>query len=322
LRKRKERHEMGDVFVGIDVSKEWLDVGVVPDGKVIRFANDDVGRGKLVEWVRAAGPVLVVLEATGGYQTPVVTALVVARVSVAVVNPRQVRDFARSLGKLAKTDAIDAVVLAKFADSIRPEPRALKDEDTLALEALVTRRRQIVDMITAESNRLQQLPSPLRADIRDHIEWLKKRLRDHDNEIRRAIERSPVWREKDNLLRGIPGVGRVTAATILCELPELGMLGRKQVAALVGVAPLNRDSGKVRGRREISGGRGAVRHCLYMATLAATRNNAAIKAFYERLCAAGKPKKAALVACMRKLIVIMNAMLSRNEAWRALAASA
>jgi transposase len=304
------------VFVGIDVSKEWLDVAVLPSSGVERFSNDDAGRARLVEHVGAAGPELVVLEATGGYQTAVVTALVVAKIAVAVVNPRQVRDFARSLGKLAKTDAIDAAVLAKFAELVRPEPRGLKDEETLELEALVTRRRQIIDMITAESNRLEQCPRKMQPDIRDHIEWLKKRLRDHDLEIQRTLERSPVWREKENLLRGIPGVGRITVATLLCELPELGMLGRKQVAALVGVAPLNRDSGKVRGRREIWGGRPTVRRCLYMAALSATRFNPVIRLFYQRLCGAGKSRKAALVACMRKLVIIMNAMLSRNEAWR------
>ncbi len=311
---------VGDVFVGIDVSKDWLDVAMLPGGKVERFSNDDEGRGRLVAYACSAAPELIVLEATGGYQTPIVTALVVAKLAVAVVNPRQVRDFARSLGKLAKTDAIDAGTLARFAELVRPEPRRLKDEETLELEALVTRRRQIIDMITAESNRLHQAPRRTQSDIRDHIEWLKKRLRDHDLDLRRKIESSPVWREKDNLLRGIPGVGRITAATLLCELPELGTLGRKQVAALVGVAPMNRDSGKMRGKREVCGGRSSIRRCLYMAALTATRTNAVIKAFYARLCRAGKPKKAALVACMRKLIVIMNAMLSRRTAWRALAA--
>lgn len=306
---------MGNVFVGIDVSKQWLDVGVLPSEKVERFANDEAGHRELVELVRELKPELVVLEATGGYQAAVATALVVAKVAVAVVNPRQVRDFARSLGQLAKTDALDAVVLAKFGERVRPEPRALKDEETLELEALVTRRRQIVDMITAESNRLQQAPRAMQTDIRDHIEWLKKRLKDHELEIGRAIERSPVWRTKENLLRGIPGVGRITVVTLLCELPELGLLSGKQVAALAGLAPLNRDSGKMRGRREISGGRATVRRSLYMATVAATRFNDVIGAFYQRLIAAGKTKKAALVACMRKLLVIMNAMINRNEPW-------
>jgi transposase len=307
---------MGNVFVGIDVSKEWLDVGVLPSRSLERFSNDESGHAKLVESVRSREPTLVVLEATGGYQTRVVTALVVAKIPAAVVNPRQVREFARSIGKLAKTDAIDALVLARFGESVRPEPRALKDDETLELEALVTRRRQIVDMITAESNRLQVAPRTMQADIRDHIEWLKKRLKDHDLEIGRAIERSPIWRAKEDLLRGIPGVGRITVVTLLSELPELGQLSGKQIAALVGVAPLNRDSGKMRGRREIWGGRPTVRRCLYMAAVAATRFNVVIRAFYDRMLDAGKTKKAALVACMRKLIVIMNAMVRRNEPWR------
>jgi transposase len=313
---------MGNEFVGIDVSKDWLDLGVLPSEKVERVSNDEAGYAKLVAYLAPLKPELIVLEATGGYQTAVVTALAVAKLAVAVVNPRQVRDFARSMGKLAKTDAIDALVLAKFGQLVRPEPRALKDEETLELEALVTRRRQIVDMITAESNRLQQSPRTTRADIREHIEWLKKRLKEHDLEIGRTIERSPVWRAKENLLRGIPGVGRVTVVTLLSELPELGTLSRKQIAALVGLAPLNRDSGKTRGRREIWGGRASVRACLYMAALSAARFNRNIRSFYERLVAAGKPKKAAITACMRKLIVIINAMMSRNEPWNLLAAGA
>lgn len=309
---------MADVFVGVDVSKGWLDVALSTEGKIHRYANDEAGRQNLVEHLLASKVTLVVLEATGGYQTPIVTALVVAKIATTVVNPRQVRDFARSLGKLAKTDAIDAAVLARFAELVKPEPRALKDEETLELEGLVTRRRQIVDMITAETNRLHQLPKALQADVRDHIEYLKKRLRDHDLDIARAIKKSPVWREKENLLQGIPGIGRITIATMLCELPELGSLGNKQVAALVGLAPINRDSGKVRGRREIFGGRSCLRGTLYMAAVAAKRFNPAIRAFYERLRAAGKTFKVAIVACMRKLVVIMNAMLRHNQPFRPL----
>jgi transposase len=307
---------MANVFVGIDVSKEWLDVALSTESKVERYQNDEGGRERLVERVRASKPALVVLEATGGYQTPLVTALVVARLATAVVNPRQVRDFARSLGTLAKTDALDALVLARFAELVNPEPRPLKDEETLELEALVTRRRQIVDMITTETNRLHQVPKSMQTDIRDHIEYLKKRLRDHDLDIGRMIKKSPVWREKENLLEGIPGIGRVTIATMLCELPELGSLSSKQIAALVGVAPMNRDSGKVRGRREIVGGRSSLRGTLYMAAIAAKRYNATIRAFYERLRAAGKTFKVAIVACMRKLVVIMNAMLRLNQPFR------
>ena len=307
---------MENVFGGIDVSKEWLDVALSAERKVTRYANDDDGRRLLVEVLVAAKPALIVLEATGGYQTPTVTALVVAKLPTAVVNPRQVRDFARSVGKLAKTDAIDAHVLARFAELVKPEPRGLKDEETLELEALVTRRRQLIEMITAETNRVQQVPKSMRADIRDHIEYMKKRLRDHELDIGRAIKKSPVWREKENLLEGIPGIGRVTIATILCELPELGCLSGKQIAALVGVAPMNRDSGKVRGRREIVGGRASIRGTLYMAALAAKRFNAPIRAFYERLRTAGKPFKVAIVACMRKLVIIMNAMLRQNQPFK------
>ncbi len=312
----------GNVFVGIDVSKDTLDVGVLPEGKSFQVANDEEGHRLLAEQLRGLGPELIVLEATGGYQTAAVTALVVARLTVAVVNPRQVRDFARSMGRLAKTDAIDALVLARFGEMVRPEPRALKDEETLELEALVVRRRQIVEMIGAESNRVQQVPKKMQPDIREHIEWLKHRLKEKDREIRRQIEKSPVWREKENLLRGIPGVGPVTATTLLCALPELGKIGPKEIAALVGVAPMNRDSGKMRGKREIWGGRSSVRRTLYMAALSAAKKNPLIRAFYERLCAAGKPKKAALVACMRKLLVIMNAMVKSSESWRAPAIAA
>jgi transposase len=309
---------MANVFVGIDVSKEWLDVAVSTEEKVERYTNDDGGHRRLVEVLLKTKPALVVLEATGGYQTPIVTELVVAKIATAVVNPRQVRDYARALGKLAKTDAIDAAVLARFAEAAKPEPRGLKDEETLELEALVTRRRQIIDMITAETNRLQQVPKTMQADIRAHIQYLKKRLHIHDFDIGQAIKKSPVWREKENLLQGIPGVGRITIATMLCELPELGRLGRKQVAALVGVAPMNRDSGKLRGRREIFGGRSSLRGTLYMAALAAKRFNPTIRAFYERLRTAGKTFKVAIVACMRKLVVIMNAMLRQNQPFRPL----
>jgi transposase len=307
---------MGKVFVGIDVSKDTLDVAVRPEELVFRVANDEAGHRELVTRLRPLSVELVVMEATGGYQAGVATTLVVARLPVAVVNPRQVRDFARSMGQLAKTDALDAVMLARFAEMVRPEPRAPKDEETLELEALVTRRRQVVEMIGAETNRLQQTPKKLQPEIHDHIEWLKHRLKDLDREMKKRIKDSPVWREKEDLLRGVPGVGFVTAATLLCELPELGALGRKQIAALVGVAPLNRDSGQMRGRRTIWGGRASVRRTLYMAALSATTKNPTIQAFYKRLCAAGKPKKAALVACMRKLLVILNAMLRGSTSWR------
>jgi transposase len=310
----------GDVFVGIDVSKDKLDVGLLPQEQTFQVSNDEAGYRSLIDKLKPFAVELVVLEATGGYQAAVVSTLVIERIAVAVVNPRQVRDFARSMGKLAKTDALDALVLAKFAETIRPEPRALKDEATLELEAVVTRRRQMVEMLTAEKNRLPQAAKKVQPEIRDHIEWLKHRIKEKDHELRRMIEDSPVWRDKENLLRGIPGVGEVMSRTVLSSLPELGKLDRKQIAALVGVAPLNRDSGKMRGKREIWGGRSTIRSTLYMATLSAVKWNPVIETFYERLCSAGKAKKAALVACMRKLLVIMNAMMKSTEPWRSLAA--
>src|SRR5688572_11683111 len=260
-RKRKEP-TMGNVFVGVDVSKDALDVAVRPQGAGCRVANSEDGHRELIKRLKPLGAELVVLEATGGYQAAVATALVVGRLPVAVVNPRQVRDFARSLGQLAKTDALDAVVLARFAEQVRPEPRAPKDDETLELEALVTRRRQILDMITSEQNRLQHTPKRLQPGIREHIEWLKHQVKELDNETKQRIRKSPVWRERDDLLRGVPGVGFVTSATLMSKLPELGRLGRKEIAALVGVAPLNRDSGLMRGRRTIWGGRAAVRQAL------------------------------------------------------------
>ncbi len=282
---------VGNVFVGIDVSKDKLDVGLLPEEQSFQVSNDEAGHRELVDKLKSFKIELVVLEATGGYQTPVVSALIVARLPVAVVNPAQVRSFARAMGRLAKTDAIDAMVLAKFGRMMEPEPRGLKDEEALELEAMITRRRQIVDMIAAEANRVQQAPKKMQPDIREHIEWLKHRLKDKDLELRRLIENSPVWREKENLLRSIPGVGPITSMVMISQLPELGTLGPKQISALVGVAPLNRDSGTVRGKREIWGGRASVRRTLYMAALTAARKNPVIRTFYERLCSVGKPKE-------------------------------
>ena len=305
---------MSEVFVGIDVSKATLDMASSTAIKR-RVGNDDVGISALVGELQTMRPTLVVLEATGGYQAAVVAALVVGKVPVAVVNPRQVRDFAKALGKLAKTDALDAVVLARFAEVVRPEPRAPVDEATLALEALLTRRRQIVEMITAEGNRLKQSATTVRSNIKAHINWLRRQLADINRDLDSAIRNSPVWREKEDVLRSAPGVGPVLATTVLCELPELGHLNRKQISALVGVAPLNRDSGAMRGRREVWGGRASVRGALYMATLVATKHNPIIRRFYERLCQAGKLKKVALVACMRKLLTILNAMMRDQRRW-------
>jgi len=314
---------MSKPFVGIDVSKAYLDVFIRPTEERTRVGNDDVGVAQLISQLADLQPALVVLEPTGGLQMPLVAALVVARIPVAVVNPRQVRDFGRSTGKLAKTDALDAAVLAHFAEAVRPEPRPIADEATLELDGILTRRRQLVEMITAEQNRLAASRiKVVRADIKTHINWLRHRLSDVHKDLDGAIRNSPVWREKDDLLKSVPGVGRVVAATLIAELPELGRLNRKKIAALVGVAPLNRDSGTLRGRRVTWGGRASVRSALYMATLSALRYNPAIAACYQRLVAAGKAKKVAIVACMRKLVVVLNAMVRARSPWqsRALAA--
>jgi transposase len=313
---------MNETWVGIDVSKEWLDVFVAPVGERMRVRNDEGGFAPLTKKLKQAAPKLIVLEASGGYQAAVVAALSVEKLPVAVVNPRQVRDFGRSLNQLAKTDRLDAQLLARFAEVVKPEPKPLRDEETLLLEALATRRRQLVEMITAESNRLAQSPRALRREIQAHIDWLKKRLKDLNRELDETIRNSPAWREKEDLLRGVPGVGRVLTVTLLSAVPELGKLDRKEIAALVGVAPLNRDSGKHIGKRSCWGGRAAVRGPLYMATLSATKHNPVIRAFYQRLCGAGKAKKTALVACMRKLITILNAMMHSGNRWQPALAAA
>jgi transposase len=295
-----------------------LDVAIRPSGERLQVPNSEDGIANLIRRLTQNSPELVVLEATGGYQAAVVAALGLAKVSVAVVNPRQVRDFAKAAGRLAKTDALDADVLARFGEVMKPQPKPLLDEETIALEALVARRRQVVEMITAERNRLAQSHKSLRAGIKSHINFLQRELQDINRDMDEALRKSPLWREQEDLLRSVPGVGRVMATTLLAELPELGKLNRKQIAALVGVAPLNRDSGTFRGRRSIWGGRAPIRAVLYMATLVATRRNPTIRSFYERLCLAGKAKKVALIACMRKLLTMLNAMMQTRSAWRAL----
>ena len=307
-------------YIGIDVPKPLLDVAVRSARDSWRAANTHEGIADLDDRLRDMQLALVVLEATGGYEHALTAALAIAGLPLAVVNPRQVRDFAKSTGKLAKTDSLDAQALAHFAEAVRPEPRPLPDDDARALEALLARRRQVVGMLVAEKNRLHTAAPPVGERIEAHIEWLEQELRDLDRELEHAIRNSRVpsgcWREKDQLLRSVPGIGPVLSTTLLAELPELGMLTRHQIAALVGVAPLNRDSGSLRGRRTVWGGRTRVREALYMGTLAAARFNPVIKAFYDRLCAAGKPKKVALTACMRKLLTILNAMLAHNTPWR------
>lgn len=277
--------------------------------------HDQHGIAQLVERLEAAKPAVVVLEATGGIELSLTSALVIAGLPVVVVNPRQVRDVAKATGQLAKTDAIDAQVLARFAEAIRPEPRPVPDEQTQVLAALVTRRQQLVEMLTAEKNRLASARASIRKNLRAHIAWLERALEQADTDLADAIQQSPVWREKDQLLRGVPGIGPVLTTILLAHLPELGTLTHKQIAASVGVAPLNRASGTLRGRRTVWGGRAHVRTALYMGAIVAARYNPVIRSFYGRLCAAGKAKKVALVACMRKLLTIINAMLKHQTAW-------
>jgi transposase len=302
------------VFVGIDVSKGQLDITLRPGG-IFSVPNDEAGFAQILERLTANPPTLVVLEATGGLEIPLTGTLAAVGVPVVVVNPRQVRDFAKATGQLAKTDAIDAQVLARFAEVIRPEPRRLPDEQTQALAALVTRRRQLIAMLTAEKNRLASARPAIRNNLRAHITWLERALQQTDTDLADATRQSPIWREKDELLRSVPGIGPVLTTTLLANLPELGTLTHKQIAALVGVAPLNRDSGTLRGRRTVWGGRAQVRTALYMAAIVAARFNPVIRAFYQRLCTAGKAKMVALVACMRKRLTIVNAMLKHRTPW-------
>jgi transposase len=301
--------------VGIDVSKNALDVAIVPTGERQQYPNSEPGISALVARLVAVAPDVIVLEATGGYETEAVTALGLAGLPVALVNPRQVRDFARAMGRLAKTDALDAAVLAAFGARVQPTPRALPDAAQQALAALVTRRRQLVEMLTTERLRLPLAHGRVRQDLRAHIRWLEQRLSDTETALREAVRQSPLWRATDDLLRTVPGVGPTTASSLIAELPELGRLTRHQLAALVGIAPFNCDSGQRRGQRTIWGGRATVRASLYMATLVATRHNPTIRVFYQRLRAAGKPAKVALVAAMRKLLTILNAMVKAQRPW-------
>ena len=302
-------------FVGIDVSKAMLEVAVRPSGEHWSVANEEAGVRELVKALEKAAPTLIVVEATGGMQALVVAELAAAGLPVAVVNPRQARDFAKATGRLAKTDSIDAEVLAAFGQAIRPEVRELKDEQTQLLTALMGRRRQIVDMLTAEKNRLASAPKSVRKEIRKHIEWLEARLKAMDGQISDTIKENPVWHEKDLILRSTPGVGPVLSVSLLAGVPELGQLSRQKLAALVGVAPLNRDSGAYRGTRKVWGGRAQVRVVLYMAAVSASRAHPVIREFYQRLVAAGKKPKVALTACMRRLVCILNSMIKNGTRW-------
>ena len=302
-------------FVGIDVSKAQVDVAVRPTGKRWTLPYDQTGIEGLIPQIVYLEPALVLLEATGGLELPLVAALVAAALPVVVVNPRQVRDFAKATGTLAKTDTLDAGVLAHFADAVRPEVRPLKDAETQVLNSLTARRRQVMTMLVSEKNRLGTALGAVSPRIEAHIAWLEQELSDLDKGLRQTLRRSPVWREKDDLLRTVPGVGEQLSLTLLANLPELGTLNRRQIATLVGVAPYNRDSGTLRGKRAVWGGRSRVRAVLYMGALVASRHNPAIRDFYQRLLAAGKPKKVALVASMRKLLVILNGMLKHGSPW-------
>lgn len=304
-----------ETWIGIDVAKDQLDLAV-HGGKHWRARNDEAGVETVVTDVVALAPILVVLEATGGYERAVTAALAAKDLAVAVVNPRQVRDFAKATGVLAKTDELDARVLAHFAATVRPTPRTLADAQAQELKELVTRRRQVVSMLTAEKNRLPRTTKAVRERIKTHIVFLETELEEQNRDVDTLLRDSPLWRAREDLLRSVPGVGPVTSATLVAALPELGRLSRKEIAALVGVAPLNRDSGQQRGHRIVWGGRAEVRAVLYMAALVATQHNPVIRTLYERLLEAGKPKKVALVACMRKLLTILNAVLRTETPWR------
>jgi len=304
------------VFVGVDVSKDSLDVAIGTQKEIITFVNDQKGVDSLVKKLKRIDAQLIVFESTGGYELLATSCLAEAGLAVVIVNPRQVRDFAKSAGILAKTDAIDARVIARFAEAVKPEVRPLKDHQTSELSALVARRRQIIEMIVAERNRLKLANKRNKKDIKDHIRWLQKRLDKMESDIGKMIQSSPIWRCKDDILQSVPGIGPVTSASLICDLPELGVLSPKKIAMLAGLAPLNCDSGKYKGRRRIWGGRGSVRSGLYMATMAAIRCNPAIKGFYQRLIAAGKCHKVAATACMRKLLIIVNAMLRDQTLWQ------
>jgi transposase len=303
------------VFVGIDVAKAQLDIALRPTGERWAVTNDETGIAALVARLQAAQPTLIVLAATGGYHRAVVAALAAAALPLVVINPRQIRDFAKATGQLAKTDVLDARAVAHFAEAVRPAPRPLPDAQTEELRALLARRRQLIAMRTAEQNRLENAPRRLRADIEAHIVWLTQRVATLDDDLDTTLRASPVWRERETLYRSVPGIGPVCARTLMLDLPELGPLSRQRIAALVGVAPFNRDSGTLRGTRTTWGGRAHVRATLYMSTLVAVRYNPVLKVFYARLCMAGKAKKVALTACMRKLLTILNAMAKHQKPW-------
>jgi transposase len=303
------------VFVGIDVAQASLDIAVVPSGAVRHVGHDAEGIAALVAWLDSLQPTMIVLEASGGIETVLAAELAGAELPVVVINPRQARDFAKATGRLAKNDRLDAHVLASFAERVRPPIRPLKDRDTRALQAWVTRRRQVIGMLTAEKNRRSRAHASMRDHIDAHIAWLENQMRTIDTQLEEAIQAMPPWRDRGLLLQSVPGVGPVATATLIAELPELGNLSRRKIAALVGVAPFNHDSGRFQGHRRIRGGRRSVRQALYMAALAGIRWNPAIRAFHRRLRDAGKPPKVAITACARKLATVLNAMVREQKTW-------
>jgi transposase len=304
-------------YVGIDISKDHLDLHQLPQNRAARFETSPEGSGKLITYLKRRKPTLIVIEATGGYESQLAAELVSAKLNVAVVNPFQVRSFAKALGILAKTDAIDARVLARFAQDVRPEPRTLPDEQQMELKALVMRRRQLTEMLIAEKNRLKRTSSQrVRLSVKQSLESIQKQIDQLDDQIKGEVKETPAWREKDDLLRSVPGINHITSHMLMAQLPELGNLNRRQIAKLVGVAPMNRDSGLYRGKRMIYGGRKHVRKALYMATLAAIRWNPHIENFYFHLRNQGKSFKVALVACMRKLLIIINSMLKHKVTFK------
>jgi transposase len=306
---------MDKIFVGIDVSKASLDVAITSQKEIKSFSNNESGIGQIVTYLKKHNPVLTVMEATGKLERFLAASLVEANLPTVVVNPRQVRDFARAKGILAKTDSLDARILAEFGREIQPEIRPFPDKQTEQIKAILARRQQIIEMVTMENNRLGKADTRVLPSIQNHLNWLKQELKDINQDLNDKIGQSPIWREKDNLLKSVPGVGQVLSMTLLGAMPELGTLNRKQIAALAGVAPFNRDSGKYRGKRAIKGGRSQVRAALYMAALVATRFNSVIRSYYQHLLVLGKLKKIALVACMRKLLTILNAILRDHRAW-------
>jgi len=303
------------VVVGVDVSKATLDVALLPSAEAMQFPNDGSGIEELGKKLKSVAADLVVLEATGGYETAVATALVGDGFRVAVVNPRQIRDFAKATGRLAKNDRIDAQVIAEFGQAIEPEIVRLPDEEARELQTLLVRRRQLVAMRVQEVNRLGLMQGAMRKRIKSHIDWLEKEIDKLEIDLTAGLRNSPAWRAKDELLRSFKGIGPITSSTMLLTLPELGQLDRRAITALVGLAPFNRDSGVMRGRRSIYGGRSQVRTLLYMAATTAIRSNPVIRNFYQRLKSRGKPHKVAMVACMRKILTILNAMVRQSTPW-------